>query len=347
MKFFQLKPMLIVLSSLFFSYTLLADPVIGPPPEKLLNDTCLNTVVLSAKGPQNSSSAGLGDYLTVKVEGLNCLFPKGKQQNRPLVLFLNNIPMHGIYAEDFNPTGDSIITFKLVRDSVSMKAWEHFYTYPRHTRLSVTVSVGFEDLGAVKTNVGTTKGNQFFLIVFHQGLFYWAIILGLLVLGVFIYYAITGNIIRDPSTSEIKGEYSLARSQLAFWTILIVFCFVFIWVITGDYTSITGSTLVLLGISITTTTGAKIIESGKDKKSDVYKTKNFFSDILSDDSGISIHRFQMVVWTLVLGAMFLRSVIINLAMPQFDETLLALMGISSGAYLGLKIPENKAGNPPS
>jgi hypothetical protein len=30
---------------------------------------------------------------------------------------------------------------------------------------------------------------------------------------------------------------------------------------------------------------------------------------------------------------------INLAMPQIDDSMLILMGISSGTYLGLKIPE--------
>ena len=33
----------------------------------------------------------------------------------------------------------------------------------------------------------------------------------------------------------------------------------------------------------------------------------------------------------------------NLEMPQFSSTLLGLMGISSGTYLGLTVPENKSG----
>jgi hypothetical protein len=32
----------------------------------------------------------------------------------------------------------------------------------------------------------------------------------------------------------------------------------------------------------------------------------------------------------------------HLAMPDFDAQLLALMGISSGAYLGFKFPEKQA-----
>ena len=61
--------------------------------------------------------------------------------------------------------------------------------------------------------------------------------------------------------------------------------------------------------------------------------------MLSDPSGVSLHRFQMFVWTLVLGVIFVASVYKNLAMPQFSATLLGLMGISSGTYLGFKVPE--------
>jgi hypothetical protein len=48
----------------------------------------------------------------------------------------------------------------------------------------------------------------------------------------------------------------------------------------------------------------------------------------------------MVSWTIVLGIIFISSVYRNLAMPEFSGTLLTLMGISSGTYLGFKIPEN-------
>ena len=62
-------------------------------------------------------------------------------------------------------------------------------------------------------------------------------------------------------------------------------------------------------------------------------------DLLRDDDGnIALHRFQIVVWTIVLGIMFLASVFTTLTMPQFSATLLGLMGISSGTYLGFKMP---------
>ena len=68
-------------------------------------------------------------------------------------------------------------------------------------------------------------------------------------------------------------------------------------------------------------------------------SQGFWLDVLSDSDGISFHRFQIVVWTLVLGLIFCVSVYRELAMPAFSATLLALMGVSSGTYLGFKVPE--------
>jgi hypothetical protein len=63
--------------------------------------------------------------------------------------------------------------------------------------------------------------------------------------------------------------------------------------------------------------------------------------ILSDADGISLHRFQMVLWTILLGVIFVISVAKNLAMPEFSGTLLALIRISGGTYVGFKIPEKQ------
>jgi hypothetical protein len=45
-----------------------------------------------------------------------------------------------------------------------------------------------------------------------------------------------------------------------------------------------------------------------------------------------------MTWILILGVVFVFCVFRQLTMPKFDATLLALMGISSGTYLGFKWP---------
>jgi hypothetical protein len=69
-------------------------------------------------------------------------------------------------------------------------------------------------------------------------------------------------------------------------------------------------------------------------------SEGFFSDILRDESGISFHRFQMAGWTVILGLVFIVAVYSHLTMPDFSPTLLGLMGLSSGTYIGFKIPDS-------
>ncbi|HEV7671389.1 MAG TPA: hypothetical protein VGS22_22960 [Thermoanaerobaculia bacterium] len=70
-------------------------------------------------------------------------------------------------------------------------------------------------------------------------------------------------------------------------------------------------------------------------------TRGFLLDLLADSSGYSFHRFQIFAWTILLGIMFVSSVYNDLTMPEFSPTLLGLMGISSGTYIGFKFPEQK------
>jgi hypothetical protein len=70
-------------------------------------------------------------------------------------------------------------------------------------------------------------------------------------------------------------------------------------------------------------------------------TEGFFRDILSDGEGYSFHRFQIVMWSIALGGVFISKVYNNLTMPEFSTTLLGLMGMSSGTYIALKFPEKR------
>ena len=70
-------------------------------------------------------------------------------------------------------------------------------------------------------------------------------------------------------------------------------------------------------------------------------SEGFIKDVLTDANGISFHRFQMLAWTVVLGLLFGVGVWERLAMPEFNATMLALLGISAGTYLGFKIPEKQ------
>jgi hypothetical protein len=144
---------------------------------------------------------------------------------------------------------------------------------------------------------------------------------------------------------------------MAFWSFLVIAAYVFIWLITEELDTITGSVLALLGIGSSTALGANLIDAGKagaapagagsvaPPPAAAAASRGFLRDVLSDDQGISLYRFQLFAWTLVLGVIFIASVYNGLQMPQFNPTLLGLMGISSGTYLGFKVPEARTAAP--
>ena len=122
----------------------------------------------------------------------------------------------------------------------------------------------------------------------------------------------------------------------------------FIWLITVADDTIPASVLALIGIGTATALGSALIDAGTNgplpKPS---PSKGFILDILSDENGVVFHRFQMAVWTIVLGIIFVYSVWKHLAMRDFDPTLLALLGISAGTYLGFKFPSMRNDTPPT
>jgi hypothetical protein len=97
--------------------------------------------------------------------------------------------------------------------------------------------------------------------------------------------------------------------------------------------ALSNGTLALIGISFGTTLLAAAAEGPPRPRS----SQGFVTDLLSDGDGPSFHRYQMVLFTVVLAIIFVVKAASTLAMPEFDPTLLALMGISSGTYLGFKV----------
>ncbi len=225
----------------------------------------------------------------------------------------------------------------------------------------------------------------------------WAVILFLIVLLIgFLLVARKSDILRDAPSSpgQPRQSYSLARCQMAWWFFIVAASFCYIWLILGNYDSLTAGVLILTGISAGTGLASTTIDSNKrDQRqalqveevtieatlaalpgliagatppeldilkaeqiqkisrlaevkaslaslpSEVGPSEGFLRDILRDETGISFHRFQMASWTVILGFVFVSAVYMHLSMPNFSPMLLGLMGISSGTYIGFKIPD--------
>ncbi len=175
--------------------------------------------------------------------------------------------------------------------------------------------------------------------------------------------AITTNIIRDISVIKPPEPkpYSFGRTQLLFWTLIILSCFIFNAIITGDLPKLNSTDLMLLGISLGTTTSAAMIDTNDIKRDqgratgvvsantrhqDRFPGKDFFTDILSDqEDNISIHRFQTLVFNIVIGVLYVSKFVgeHGKVLPDFtadSNYLLALLGISNTGYVALKAGEN-------
>jgi hypothetical protein len=163
------------------------------------------------------------------------------------------------------------------------------------------------------------------------------------------------GMLRDTSTMTPK-PFSFSRVQLAWWTDLVLSSFIAILWVRHDIPTLWDSTLILLGISTTTTAAGRMIDLSDqanpniNRNQDLSAGDNFFLDILSDANGVSIHRLQTVIFNFVFGAWFFISVWKNLKiatvvpdmiMPAITPNNLILLGLSSATYAALKSTENK------
>jgi hypothetical protein len=174
---------------------------------------------------------------------------------------------------------------------------------------------------------------------------------GVIVLAVIlmIVLAVKTDMLKDISNATDK-PYSLSRVQFALWT-LIVFCsFIYIWGQSSVYFEIGNTALILMGIGTGTAIVAKTVDDSDKKNlkngliSAIHQdggSEGLLRDILSDKTGVSVHRVQNVLFTTAMMVAFVVEVLKYREMPEFSNTMLMLAGVSAGGYLGVKVNENK------
>lgn len=293
----------------------------------------------------------LRDQISVHVNDLKTLLEREKcsTTHGKIVLFLDGRPIPTVTP--FPPADPSTgsLQFVLERKEATRDAWTHLLGKPSYQDRPVEVSVGIQDEHPIASD-------QTLLLRSIPRLWFWiwAIIFLLLVFAFWL-LATRSDVLRDTGpqpTGAQRKPYSLAKMQAAWWFFLILASYLFIGLISGDYsTTITSTVLSLMGISAATALGSATIDAGRAQATapaaaaapadGVARTPpatrgHWWLDILSDENGVNFHRFQMAAWTAVLGVIFIHDVYVGLAMPNFDNTLLGLLGISAGTYLGLK-----------
>jgi hypothetical protein len=160
------------------------------------------------------------------------------------------------------------------------------------------------------------------------------------------------GMLSDESSLD-KKPYSFSRIQLAWWTTIVVSSVITIIFSLDHMPVIPESTLVLLGLSGATFAMARVIDVSDNKEKSTTLSRNqaregILLDMLSDQNGVSIHRFQALLFNVVFGCWFIREVLARIGtapsetiLPEFSQGSLIMLGLSSATYAALKANENK------
>ncbi len=372
---------------------LLASPSVAFAQACASADLTLVNVDGSAR-PASPPPYRLGDPFAVRLTGacateLNAALTK-QALDDSVTLYLNRIPMKGLQVQPHASASasETLLVFELARDAndqVNRSAWDAFLGSQDKADFPVVAGLGV----AGAPVVALTPSPITFGVAAH------ATILTTLAVGlIFVFGAFLLIATKSGALLDDHGFFSLGRSQMAFWGLLVFAAICGLWFLTWTLEPIPDPILSLLGISALTGLGSVAIESSKkadrlsalqaereklerlqDTEAEEFAElrgtarlaeietetaqirgrsgrtrakdrpgrrrglRHFFPDILNDGNGLSIHRLQAAVWTLFLGWVFVRSVATMMSLPSFDNSLLILMGISSGTYLGFKFPE--------
>ena len=155
------------------------------------------------------------------------------------------------------------------------------------------------------------------------------------------------------------GFASTSKLQWFLWLVVIIFAYTALWVLRAEQSDLSAlnkipvNVLTVLGFSTGTAAVAKGITSGYVQTAKVTKpgppqvgaTAANTGGIFQDDSGApELAKIQMMGFTIIAIGIFLATVIhqivtddISAGVPDIDSSLLVLMGISQGGYLGKKL----------
>ena len=286
----------------------------------------------------NPRQVYVGDWLVVSVCHLDAFFASAEAAQAPITLFVEgrdtgNEPV-GVDLES------GTLTFVLDRTDANRDLWRPFLYDPLFDpEVSMRVSVGIHGERPLPRVPGSNMEIRVRKVYVDWTTWVWLGFLLVFVIVMIICARSTDLVREGPAVEGVKQAYSLGRAQMAWWFFLVVLSYSFIWLVTGDRDTIPTSILALMGISSATALAAVLVPT-PDAETGGRRSIGWWRDLIADDRGtVALDRLQIVVWTFVLSGIFLFSVIWELTMPEFSATLLALMGISSGTYIGFKLPQ--------
>ena len=146
------------------------------------------------------------------------------------------------------------------------------------------------------------------------------------------------------------GPLSTSKFQWLLWLAAVLFVYVALLVIRfkqGNYGAINNipvNVLVVLGFSTTTAVAAKGITVAQVQNGQIDKSQAAGGLFLGDQNYPDIAKTQMLAFTFVAIGVFIAAFVHQLnvqppvtALPDIDASLLVLMGLSQGGYVGKKL----------
>jgi hypothetical protein len=190
------------------------------------------------------------------------------------------------YDADGTPDNFYALRFKIVLTEANKQQWLELLGGIGLGSKPVAVSIAMVDLFEPgKTGIMPTEINPSFpahewqkvsLKASTDWLTWVSLVCFVLLFLIFLYYAFATKVLRDLAPDGL-WHLSLARCQMAFWFFIVTGSYIFLWIVTGDYKTLTSQELLLLGISSVTGVGAYLIA----EKSDPAAEKPRGSDVLT------------------------------------------------------------------
>ena len=285
----------------------------------------------------NPLSAGLEEEVSVTVKGATAFRPEALGNNT-LELFFDGIPLTDVNpsANSIDSTGNGVLSFDIPYSEKSFALWDRFSQarppgFEHIFSRQVSVSVGIAGGVPLKTDV------QNFSLILVSRVWFWVAlaVIGAIIL-IFMGLVARTEILREDGPDPPPGlhrPYSLAKVQMAVWTLSLIVAWVFLYVIDHTMDSIPDSLVALMGISAGTGVAVRQLVTGR-QLAGTMVSRGFLRDVLTDETGVSFHQFQLAAWTVVAAVVFWRQAIFHLRLPEFPASILLLIGISSATHIG-------------
>jgi hypothetical protein len=274
-------------------------------------------------------------FVEMRVHDLSKLIQRASEQKKSITLFLDGIEMKGI-APIGTDKSKEILFFILHRDSLSMKQWQI-------VRRIVLEKKKKELLVSIGLSGGTAYPSTLYMTaeLSRSGDYYLAFLSYTFSVILFLFLVKRSRALRK-NRQMLTDGYSLSKTLIALWAFIILFSILFLLAATNSMPHITHSVMIVLIISTITALLAKSVDAYKyvaTGQNNDSSTTPFLKEIISDPTGISLFRLQLILITVLTGSYFIITVIAEMLLPEFDTYFLVLFGISHIIYLLFKLFE--------